>query len=49
MSFLYGTEVSNPPSRRTGGLKRERRASATLILMAFAIVLTVSFIGLAIG
>ena len=49
MSFLYGTEVSNPPSRRTGGLKRESRESATLILMAFAIVLTVSLIGLSIG
>lgn len=49
MSFLHGTEVSNPPSRRTGGLKRETRESATLILMALTIVLTVSFIGMAIG
>jgi len=38
-----------PPARWTGGLKRETRESAALILMALAIVLTVSFIGLAIG
>ena len=49
MSILHGTEVSNPPARRTGGLKRETRESAALILMALAIVLTVSFIGMAIG
>ena len=49
MSILHGTEVSNPPARRTGGLKRETRESAARILMALAIVLTVSFIGMAIG
>ena len=49
MSVLHGTEVSNASPRRTGGLKCESRESATLILMAFAIVLTVSFIGLATG
>jgi hypothetical protein len=49
MSVLQGTEVSNPPGRRTGGLKRETRESAALIMMAIAIVLTVTFIGMAIG
>jgi hypothetical protein len=49
MSILHGTEVSNPSARRTGGLKRETRESAALILMALAVVLTVSFIGLAIA
>ena len=48
MSILHGTEVSNP-ARPTGGLNLETRESAALILMALAIVLTVSFIGLAIG
>lgn len=48
MSILHGTEVSNP-ARPTGGLKRETRESAALILMALTIVLTVSFIGMAIG
>ena len=49
MSILHGTEVSSPPARWTGGLKRETRESAALILMALAIVLTVSFTGMAIG
>ena len=48
MSILHDTEVSNLPAR-TGGLKRETRESAALILMALAVVLTVSFIGLAIA
>ena len=48
MSILHGTEVSNP-ARPTGGLNLETRESAALILMALAIVLTISFIGLAIG
>ena len=39
----------NPSAPRTGGLKRETRESAALILMALAVVLTVSFIGLAIA
>jgi hypothetical protein len=49
MSILLGNEVPNPPARRTGGLTRETRESAALILMALAVVLTVSFIGLAIA
>jgi hypothetical protein len=49
MSILNGTEVSNPPVPRTGGLRRETRESAALILVALAVVLTVSFIGLAIA
>jgi hypothetical protein len=49
MSFLHGTEVSDPSPRRTGGLKRETRESAALVLVALAVVLTVSFIGMAIA
>ena len=49
MRILRGNEVPNPAARRTGGLKRETRESAVLILMALAVVLTVSFIGLAIA
>ena len=49
MSILRGNEVQSSPARRTGGLQRETRESATLILMALAVVLTVSFIGLAIA
>jgi hypothetical protein len=49
MSILHGNEVQSSPFRRTGGLKRETRESAALILMALAVVLTVSFIGLAIA
>jgi hypothetical protein len=49
MSILHGNEVQSSHARRTGGLKRETRESAALILMALAVVLTVSFIGLAIA
>ena len=49
MSILHGTEVSNPPPGGPAGSSAKRRESAALILMALAIVLTVSFIGLAIG
>ena len=49
MSILHGNEVQSSPARRTGGLTRETRESAALILMALAVVLTVSFIGLAIA
>ncbi|HET7928984.1 MAG TPA: hypothetical protein VFM40_05470 [Actinomycetota bacterium] len=43
------TEVTDSPGRRIGGLKRETRESAALILMALAVVLTVSFVGLALA
>ena len=49
MSILHGNEVQSPPAQRIGGLKRETRESAALILMALAVVLTLSFIGLAIA
>ena len=49
MSSLRGNEVQSSAAQRTGGLKRETRESAALILMALAVVLTVSFIGLAIA
>jgi hypothetical protein len=49
MSILRGNEVLDPPARRAGGLKRETRESAALILMALAVILTISFIGLAIA
>jgi len=49
MSILNATEASNPSAPRTGGLRRETRESAALILMALAVVVTVSFIGLAIA
>ena len=49
MSSLQGTKVSNPGRERTDGLKRETRESAALILAALAVVLTVSFFGLALA
>jgi hypothetical protein len=49
MSLHHGTDVSNPTVRRTGWLKRETRESAALILVTLAVVLTVSFIGMAIA
>jgi hypothetical protein len=49
MSTLQGTQAPGPAAERIGGLKRETRDSAALILMALAIVLTVSFIGLALA
>jgi hypothetical protein len=49
VSILHDAEVANPSPRRTGGLKREMRESAALILVALAVVLTVSFIGMAIA
>lgn len=49
MSSLQGTDVTDPPGQRIGGLKRETRDSAALILMALAVVLTVSFVGLALA
>jgi hypothetical protein len=49
MSTLQGTKVSNPGGERTGGLRRETRESAGLILVTLAVVLTVSFIGLALA
>ena len=49
MSSPQGTGVTDPPGQRIGGLKRETRESAALILMALAVVLTVSFVGLALA
>jgi hypothetical protein len=46
MSSFQGTDVSDPPGQRIGALKRETLESASLILMALAVVLTVSFVGL---
>jgi hypothetical protein len=48
MSALQGTEAPDA-GKPIGGLRRETRESAALILVALAVVLTVSFIGLAIG
>ena len=48
MSSPQGTDVTDP-GQRIGGLKRETRESAALILMALAVVLTVSFVGLALA
>jgi hypothetical protein len=49
MSALQRTETPDRAGERIGGLRRETRESAALILVALAVVLTVSFIGLAIG
>jgi hypothetical protein len=49
MSSRQGTDVTDPTGQRIGGLKRETRESAALILMALAVVLTVSFVGLALA
>ena len=49
MSSLQGTDATDPPGQRIGGLRRETRESAALILMALAVVLTVSFVGLALA
>jgi hypothetical protein len=45
MSILHGNDVSNPSAGRPAGSKRETRESAARILMALAIVLTVSSSG----
>ena len=42
MSILPGADVPD-------GLRRETRDSAALILMALAVVLTISFLGLALA
>lgn len=49
MRSLRGTDETDAPRQRIGGLKRETRESAALILMALAVVLTVSFVGLALA
>jgi hypothetical protein len=49
MSSLRGTNVTDPLEQRIGGLKRETRESAALILMALAVLLTVSFVGFALA
>jgi hypothetical protein len=49
MSSLRGTNVTDPPEQRIGELKRETRESAALILMALAVLLTVSFVGFALA
>ncbi|HET9248520.1 MAG TPA: hypothetical protein VFP13_01080 [Actinomycetota bacterium] len=49
MSLREGTDGTHVSSESVGGLRRETRDSAALILMALAVVLTVSFVGLTIG
>jgi hypothetical protein len=40
---------SRPPERRSDELSRETRASAALVLVVMAVVVTISFVGLAIS